>query len=190
MMKPEGKEELDKAPFVYRIEWKEGTKKIELQDKSGNVLASREVSPNKPEIKVLYTNGEEVFAKGEKIKIKWEASDKDGDELTFSLAISMNGGKTWLPVDIDIKGNEYDLSTIWLDKGENYLIKVRATDGVNTAEDVSDGMFSIKLAEEVSEGLKPKEEKSIKPEFDMKLLLIAAGAIILILIIIIFVRRK
>jgi len=151
MMKPEGMEELDSVPFVYRIEWKEGTKKIELQDKDGNVLASREVSPNKPEIKVLHPNGGEVFAKGEKIKIRWETSDKDNDVLTCSLAISQDG-ENWLPIDIDIKANEYELNTIGLKEGE-YLIKVRTTDGVNTAEDVSDGMFSIKLAPE-----KPKTQ--------------------------------
>ena len=36
---------------------------------------------------------------------------------------------------------------------KEYLIKVRTTDGVNTAEDVSDGMFSIKFAPE-----KPKTQ--------------------------------
>jgi len=142
---------IDEVSFVYRIEWKEGTKKIELQDKDGNVLASREVSPNKPEIKVLHPNGGEVFAKGEKIKIRWEASDKDNDALTSSLAISQDG-ENWLPIDIDIKANEYELNTIGLEEGE-YLIKVRTTDGVNTAEDVSDGMFSIKFAPE-----KPKTQ--------------------------------
>lgn len=148
MMKPEGKVELDRVPFVYRIEWKEGTDRIELQDKNADVLASREVSPNKPQVKVLYPNGGEVFAPGEKIEINWEASDKDGDVLTYSLAISMNNGETWLPVDIDIKGNEYDLNTIGLEEGENYLIKVSATDGVNTDEDVSDSIFSVALEAE------------------------------------------
>jgi len=139
---------VDETGFVYRIEWKEGTKKIELQDKNGTVLASREVSANKPEIKVLYPNGGEVFAKGGKIKIKWEASDKDGDILSYSLAISTNGGETWLPIDIDITGNEYELDTVALEEGQNYLIRVRGTDGVNTAEDVSDKTFSVKLAKE------------------------------------------
>jgi hypothetical protein len=119
-----------------------------VQDKNGNVLASREVSANKPEIKLIYPNGGEVITKGEKIKIKWEASDKDGDILSYSLAISTNGGETWLPIDIDITGNEYELDTVALEEGQNYLIRVRGTDGVNTGEDVSDGVFTITTVEE------------------------------------------
>lgn len=134
---------VDEAPFVYRIEWKEDTKSIELQDDDGDVLASREVSLNKPEIDVLYPNGGEVFAKGEQIGISWQASDGDGDALTYFLSISPDDGETWLPIDIDITGNEYEVSTETLDEGQDYLIKVRATDGVNTGEDVSDGVFAI-----------------------------------------------
>jgi len=169
---------VDEVSFVYRIEWKEGTKRIELQDKSGKVLASREVSPNKPEIKVLYPDGGEVFAKGEKIEIKWEASDKDEDVLTYSLAISMNNGETWLPVDIDIKGNEYDLNTIGLEEGENYLIKVRATDGVNTDEDVSDNTFSVALEAEKAKG------------FPTQYLVIGAIIAIIILLAVAYLLRR
>jgi len=145
LMTTEGMKNMDFASFAYRIEWKEGTKRIELQDKNENILASQLVSENKPEVKVLYPNGGEVFTKGEKIKIKWQASDKDNDVLTYSLAISQNG-ETWVPIDINIKVNEYELNTIGLEKGD-YLIKLRATDGVNIAEDISDGMFAIKMAE-------------------------------------------
>ena len=135
----------DEMGFVYRIEWREGVKRIELQDKSGKVLASRDVSENKPEVKVIYPNGGEVFTQGKIIKIKWQASDKDGDALTYSLSLSKDNGKTWLPVDIDIKNNEYEINSLRLRPGD-YLVKVRATDGVNTGEDVSDGTFEIRLA--------------------------------------------
>ncbi|MEM2990716.1 MAG: hypothetical protein QXQ02_05985, partial [Halobacteria archaeon] len=138
---------IDEVGFVYRIEWINGTKRIELQDKNGNLLTSREVSENKPEIKVIYPNGGEVFARGEQMKIRWEASDKDGDILSYSLALSSDG-KTWLPIEIDVKNKEYELNTLGLEEGE-YLVRVRATDGVNTAEDTSDGMFSIKLEKPV-----------------------------------------
>jgi len=147
MMKTEGRVELDKVPFVYRIEWEEGTKRIEVQDKNGNVLASREVSPNTPEVEVLYPNGGEVWEKGKTYNITWEASDEDGDVLTCSLAISENNGETWLPLDIDITGNKYQLNTLTLEEGQNYLVRVRATDGVNTGEDVSDGVFTITTVE-------------------------------------------
>jgi hypothetical protein len=139
--------ELDKAGFACVVEWEEGTNRIELQDKNGDVLASREVSPNAPEIEVLHPNGGEVWERGKTYKIKWEASDKDGDLLTYSLAISKNGAETWLPIDIDITDNEYELNTVALEEGQNYLVRVRVTDGVNTEEDVSDGVFTITTVE-------------------------------------------
>ena len=151
-MTAEGKEELDKVSFVYRIEWLELAKKIELQDKDGSILASVAVSPNEPEVQVLYPNGGESFVTGENITAGWQGSDEDGDALTYSLAISLDNGEIWLPIDIDVTDNEYEMSTEALEEGQNYLIKVRATDGVNTAEDISDGTFNITAEGEVEEG--------------------------------------
>lgn len=133
----------EETGFVYRIEWKEGTRRIELQDSQGNVLASREVSPRKPEVRVTYPNGGEVWEEEQSYTVEWEASDADGDSLVYSIALSMDGGERWLPIDVDVEGNEYVLSAAALVEGEDYLIRVRATDGVNTAEDVSDGAFVV-----------------------------------------------
>jgi len=150
MFTPEGRVETDTSPFVYRVRWDEATKTIEVQDKSGAVLASRQVSPNKPEVELLYPNGGEVWQKGQNYTIQWRASDKDGDALTYSLAISTDGGGAWLPVGTGITEDKYELSTAMLDDGENCLLRVRATDGVNTAQDVSDAKFSIVPAQEVT----------------------------------------
>lgn len=73
------------------------------------------------------------------------------------MSISSDGAETWLPIDIDIAGNEYEVSTQALEEGQNYLIKVRATGGVNTGEDVSDGVFAI------TEGEVEGEEGGISP---------------------------
>jgi hypothetical protein len=147
-----GMVEVEEAGFAYVVEWQEGTNRIEIQDKDGSVLASRDVSPNKPDIRILHPNDGEAFAKGEMMTARWQASDADGDALTYSLAISMDSGETWLPIDIDINGNEYELDTAVLEMGQDYLIKVRATDGVNTAEEVSDAAFTITEKEEAEEG--------------------------------------
>ncbi len=135
--------EIAQTGFAHVVEWWEETNRVEIQDKDGTVLASRDVSPNKPEIRVLYPNGGEAFAKGEMITARWQASDADGDALTYSLSISVDNGETWLPIDIDVEGNQYQLDTAALDVGQDYLIKVRATDGVNTAVDMSDSAFTI-----------------------------------------------
>lgn len=38
---------------------------------------------------------------GEQMAITWEANDEDGDPLAYSLAVSGDGGETWLPIAID-----------------------------------------------------------------------------------------
>ena len=134
---------VDETTFVYRIEWKEGTKRIELRDKENLLLASRDVSPNKPKVKVLFPNGGETFNQGERINIIWKGTDRDRDRLTYSLAISQDGGKVWLPIDFNLMDHRFGLETSALQEGQTYLIKVRVTDGVNSGEDVSDGFFSI-----------------------------------------------
>ena len=65
--------------------------------------------------------------------------------MTYSLSLSKDNGESWLPVDIDIETNEYEIDTRSLSLGD-YLVKVRATDGVNTGIDFSDGVFSVKTA--------------------------------------------
>lgn len=144
---------IEEVPFIYRVEWFDGTKRIELQNGEGDVLASREVSLNIPEISVIYPNGGEVIIRGEKIEIEWEASDADGDPLIYALAISPDDAQSWLPLDIDLTDIKYEFSTEGLEEGQEYLVKVQVTDCVNTGMDMSDSVFTITESEaEYKEG--------------------------------------
>jgi len=147
---------VDEIGFSYVVEWVSGAQRIELQDEAGQALASRDVSPNAPEITLLSPNGGEVIAKGEQLAISWQASDQDGDALSYSLSLSMDEGETWVPLAIDIFDTEYLLETAALAEG-SYLVKVRATDGVNTAVDASDESFSIEV------GAGQPDDKSTQP---------------------------
>jgi hypothetical protein len=147
---------VDETVFAYKIPWLRDVKRIELQDKNGSVLASRLVSANVPEVKVIYPNGGEYVPKGGEVKITWRGDDKDKDALTYMLALSKDDGKSWVPLEVDLTGSEYELNTFGLDEG-SYLIKVAASDGVNAGEDVSDGAFTVKPAGETQE--KPEESE-------------------------------
>jgi hypothetical protein len=136
---------VDETPFAYRIEWKEGTRSIELRDKQGNPLASREVSQNTPKVSLAYPNGGETWLKGRTYTVQWEASDDDDDLISYCLDISLDGGETWLPMAIDMTDDSYEFDTGAFDEGDNYRFRVRATDGVNTEEDISDDVFSIRM---------------------------------------------
>jgi len=152
LAEPEATVETDATFFVYRIEWADGVRSVELRDRDGRVLASRPVSPHAPEVEIVYPNGGEEIAIGQAVKIRWEASDEDGDELAYFLAMSSDG-ENWLPIASDVEDSEYELNTTGIEAG-SYLIKVVATDGVNTAEDVSDAPFSLVFSksEEVPRG--------------------------------------
>jgi hypothetical protein len=140
---PEETIEMDKATFVKRIEWHNETTRIELRNAEGTMIAFKEVSPNKPEIQVIHPNGGENWEQGKTYEIQWDASDNDDDMLTYSLAISEDNGESWIPLDVDINEESYLINTTTLTPGENYIIKVRVTDGVNTEEDCSNAQFII-----------------------------------------------
>ena len=156
---------IDEAGFVYRIEWKPGTKTVELRDRTGKVLASRAVSSGAPTVKVTSPNGGESWVAGNAYKVKWEGSDPDRDTLTYTVSVSLDQGKTWIPVALDLTGTEYDLGTTGLAPSTAALVKVRATDGVNTGEDVSDAPFTVGEAKGGRMGM----------EFPVTLLLAAAS---------------
>jgi len=85
--------------------------------------------------------------------VKWDANDVDGDTLVFSLGLSKDK-ENWVPLAWNLKDKEYVLRTNSLSKG-HYWLKVRVTDGINTAEVIS-GEFFIGIPE-------GKIEKEITP---------------------------
>ncbi len=151
LMSFEGVKELDKAFFVFNVLWNNETKKIELRDKEGNILASKLVSQNKPEIKVLSPKEGDVFGENESIVIKWEANDPDGDLLTYSVGLSSDG-KNWVPLVGELRNSEYVIDTSQLVRG-NYTVKLMVSDGVYTAEALSGTFFvdvpEIKIEKEI-----------------------------------------
>ena len=74
-----------------------------------------------------------------------EAGDDDGDPLTFAVLYSRDGGGSWAPLTTGLTATEFAFDTTALAGGAQCLVKVRATDGFDTAEDVSDGFFTVPL---------------------------------------------
>ncbi len=134
--------ETTKAPFMFNIKKVEGTKKIQIKDSEGQVLVQREITPHSPEVKVTYPNGGERFKIGKTITIEWDAVDQDEDILRSTVAYSNDNGKNWIPIAFDINESTFKWDTTGLEKGD-YKIKVIASDGINTGEDVSDGSFAL-----------------------------------------------
>lgn len=105
-------------------------------------LAIRPVSAHAPAVTLIAPNGGEVLD-GDTIAVAWSASDQDGDSLVFSLDYSLDGGATWTPLSSDITESTVSLDASWVPGSDEGLLRVIASDGVNTAQDTSDGVFSV-----------------------------------------------
>lgn len=119
-----------------------GVKQIAIS-KNGEMLAFRNVSDNKPDIKILSPTGSETLESSGTATIRWNSSDKDGDKLTYSLLYSINGGKNWKTINSGINETNYKVNLEDLPGSDHALFRVIATDGVNTAIDDSNATFRI-----------------------------------------------
>jgi len=110
--------------------------------RDGNVLTSKTASPNAPTVTVETPNGGESLT-GTQATIEWSGSDPDGDELSFIVQYSMNGGTSWKPLSVGTSQKSLVVNTSNLGGTDEGLIRVKASDGFNTAQDESDGTFSV-----------------------------------------------
>lgn len=136
-----GTKPFDTAFISSLIPWSDNVTLVELQDKSGEVVASRAVSRNPPVVEFTAPAGGDVWEHGKAYKLKWNATDPDGDALNFSLAMSTDK-VTWVPVAIDVASSEYAFNTSSVQPGD-YYFRVRATDGVLCANDTMEQSIRI-----------------------------------------------
>jgi len=99
------------------------------------------VSLNSPTVTITYPTGGETLGGVE--TVTWTASDDDGDTLTFDLLFSADNGQSWSAVTTGIQATSYGWDTTAAPGTVEGLIKVVATDGVNTTEAVSAATFTV-----------------------------------------------
>lgn len=118
-----------------------GTAFIRVKRGDG-ILAERAVSANAPVVTLLSPAPRDEISVP--LDIRWEASDIDGDILTFMVQYSADGGDTWRMIANGVHGNSLRLHSLaYLPGSENALFRVVANDGANTGADDSDG--SVKM---------------------------------------------
>lgn len=126
--------------FNEFVPWKAGTQLI-LIKRGGVVLAKRTVSPHKPWVRVVSPKGGETW--GAKATITWEAGDDDHDPLTYTVLYNSGLDPSWIPIASGVTGLSTTVDTALLPGSPKARIRVRATDGVNTAEAESGGTFAV-----------------------------------------------
>jgi len=126
--------------FNEFVPWKTETRRIVLK-RDNTALAERMVSPNKPSVRVTKPERGETW--GKTATIAWEAGDRDGDALTFTVLYNSGLDERWVPLATDVTERSISVDTALLVGSTRAGIRVRATDGVNTTEADSGGTFTL-----------------------------------------------
>ena len=135
-------QETDVVPFLFNAPYVNGTRFIQILNATGSLLVERMITENSPTVNVTFPNGGEELKIGANYTITWDANDLDDDDLTYLVSYSPDERETWIPLANEVNQTHYVWNTSTLIAGDKYLIKVIASDGVNTGEDESNGTFT------------------------------------------------
>ena len=132
-----------KSPDIseVRVRYDGGTGGNGAKDQA-QTIGSVTASPNRPSVTVESPNGGETLS-GNQVTIEWSGSDPDADDLTYTVQYSRDGGSTWQTLNTGWSQTSLTVDLNNLGKTTEGLIRVQASDGFNTAEDVSDGTFTV-----------------------------------------------
>ena len=95
-----------------------------------------------PEVNLIEPNGGEVWSFWR--EVTWTATDADDDTVTLDISISLTGGLSWTTIATgEANDGTYLLNTVPFPELDTYRLKLVASDGEDTTEDISDGLFTI-----------------------------------------------
>ncbi len=120
--------------------WNPATTRVAIY-RGGAEVAGRNVSQNTPVVTVLAPHGGETFTGS--FSVQWQASDGDGDLMTYILQYSTDGGATWRPLSGILNSKSATIDPANLPGTTQGKFRVLASDGVNTGQDTSDGVFTV-----------------------------------------------
>jgi hypothetical protein len=117
--------------------------RVEVQCE-GETLADRQASEYPPTVRVAAPNGGETWEGGTQT-IAWEAGDDDGDDLHFLVQVSADDGATWATLASGLTATSLSFDTALLAGSDQARVRVVASDGLLTAQDASDELFTVAL---------------------------------------------
>jgi TolB protein len=147
----EAEAEPNSAALSLRVPYVPGTHEAVIAH-GDKEIARIVVSESAPQINLTSPNGGELFTGGSTVNVRWNSSDPDGaaDEakLAYVISLSEDNGVTWIPLALDLSQKEFNFVIPPNMQSDSALVRVTVTDGVNTAIDQSDSVFSIHGSEQ------------------------------------------
>ena len=134
--------ETNVTSFSFILEEPSDVREVTLSH-GGNIIENVEASAHPPVIAITWPAPWVVFKQN--ISIQWNATDADGDPLVYGVGISSDGGFTWHTVAMNLPTTtaEFDINETFLNGTEDFLIRVRASDGFWTSEDLQNASFAF-----------------------------------------------
>ncbi len=124
--------------FGQVVTFTAGTVQVQIvKGAADQVLASQSLSPNPPTISGVALQMAPDPVTGT-VSLVWTASDPDGNDLSFDILYSLDGGNSFQPLQAGADGHSAQIDTAQLGGSDGAVLRVVASDGVNTAHDETD----------------------------------------------------
>lgn len=130
-VEPEFGTELDAQQFAFKLPLPDGTTKLALTASGAELTALRaatapiSLSINAPAQGDRWMGGPQTIA--------WTGSAPDGLTLTYTVQYSSDGGKSWLPMALDIQATRYTFDPAFIEGGADVHFRVLAAAELSAA---------------------------------------------------------
>ena len=141
---PPGVEPEEGSPsFAELIPVQDGAARIVVINDSDQEIGAVELGGEAPAVSISPIGGVSGVAGAESaLEVSWSVDDADSDEHTYRVDYSPDGGETWQSQAMGLTETGLGLDPGILAGSDNALIRVLASDGVNTGMAVSE-LFSV-----------------------------------------------
>jgi len=130
-------------PFGLAVPLPLGMNRVELTRGTTTLMSARVASAHPPTVTVNFPPRAGLTLQLPEL-VQWSGADADGDPLTYSVLYSADGGTNWISVGSGIQGGAgYLVDFSRLPGSSQAIIKVMASDGFYSAEDISDYVFTV-----------------------------------------------
>jgi hypothetical protein len=121
------------GPFNVIVPWVDGTAAVAFRYQDLEI-GRVEISRHAPEVSFVSPSEGQAWDASGRQTLAWTASDADGDPLQYLLQYSDDGGQSWDMLAPNLTGMSFEMDSAWLPGSDNAMLRLIASDGLNTAQ--------------------------------------------------------